>query len=352
MPIGILSLFLTNRMVEDPPFLKKEQERRRGIRADYVGLGLITLAIASLQIVLDKGQEADWFGSSWITATAILAAYAFLIWIVWEWHHPNPVVDIRLFRRRNFATAMFFSFAVGIVLFGTTFMIPQFLQVELGYPAVKAGEALAGGGFAMICMLPIVGTLVSRVDPRKLMAFGFISISAAMYYMSTVFSLTMDFRMAFLIRTLQLAGLAFIFVPQNVLAYVGVPREKNNQISSMNSFMRNVGGSIGIALISTYISRIGQQRRGSLTAHTAPGSPAFENMTNGLAAQLHSQGAGSVEATRQAHGMISAMIDRQATTLGYVQVISFLSLMLIALVPFLLIMKRNKPAVGEQAVMH
>jgi len=352
VPIGILSLFLTNRMVEDPPFLKKEQERRRGIRADYVGLGLITLAIASLQIVLDKGQEADWFGSSWITATAILAAYAFLIWIVWEWHHPNPVVDIRLFRRRNFATAMFFSFAVGIVLFGTTFMIPQFLQVELGYPAVKAGEALAGGGFAMICMLPIVGTLVSRVDPRKLMAFGFISISAAMYYMSTVFSLTMDFRMAFLIRTLQLAGLAFIFVPQNVLAYVGVPREKNNQISSMNSFMRNVGGSIGIALISTYISRIGQQRRGSLTAHTAPGSPAFENMTNGLAAKLHSQGAGSVEATRQAHGMISAMIDRQATTLGYVQVISFLSLMLIALVPFLLIMKRNKPAVGEQAVMH
>ena len=352
VPIGILSLFLTNRMVEDPPFLKKEQERRRGIRADYVGLGLITLAIASLQIVLDKGQEADWFGSSWITATAILAAYAFLIWIVWEWHHPNPVVDIRLFRRRNFATAMFFSFAVGIVLFGTTFMIPQFLQVELGYPAVKAGEALAGGGFAMICMLPIVGTLVSRVDPRKLMAFGFISISAAMYYMSTVFSLTMDFRMAFLIRTLQLAGLAFIFVPQNVLAYVGVPREKNNQISSMNSFMCNVGGSIGIALISTYISRIGQQRRGSLTAHTAPGSPAFENMTNGLAAKLHSQGAGSVEATRQAHGMISAMIDRQATTLGYVQVISFLSLMLIALVPFLLIMKRNKPAVGEQAVMH
>ena len=147
VPIGILSLFLTNRMVEDPPFLKREQERRRGIRADYVGLGLITIAIASLQIVLDKGQESDWFSSRWITALIILSAYAFLIWIVWEWNHPNPVVDIRLFQRRNFATAMFFSFTLGIVLYGTTFMIPQFLQVQLGYSAVKAGEALAGGGF-------------------------------------------------------------------------------------------------------------------------------------------------------------------------------------------------------------
>ena len=352
VPIGILSLFLTNRMVEDPPFLKREQERRRRIRADYVGLGLITLAIASLQIVLDKGQEADWFGSPWITATTILSAYAFLIWIVWEWHHPNPVVDIRLFQRRNFATAMFFSFTIGIVLYGTTFMIPQFLQVELGYPAVKAGEALAGGGFAMICMLPIVGALVSRVDPRKLMAFGFISISAGLYYMSTVFSLTMDFRMALLIRTLQLFGLAFIFVPQNILAYVGVPREKNNQISSMNSFMRNVGGSIGIALISTSISRIGQQRRAFMVAHTAPGSPAFENMTNGLSETLKRQGASSADATRQAHGMVSALIDRQATTLGYVEVISILAVIILALVPFLLIMKRNKPAVGDQAVIH
>lgn len=352
VPIGILSLFLTNRMVEDPPFLKREQERRRGIRADYMGLGLITIAIASLQIVLDKGQEADWFSSHWITALTILSVYAFLIWIIWEWHHANPVVDIRLFQRRNFATAMFFSFTLGTVLYGTTFMIPQFLQVLLGYSAVKSGEALAGGGFAMICMLPIVGTLVSRVDPRKLMAFGFISISAAMYYMSSVFTLTMDFPMAFLIRTLQMLGLAFIFVPQNVLAYVGVPREKNNQISSMNSFMRNVGGSIGIALISSSISRIGQQRRGSLTAHTAPGSPVFENMTNGLAQTLQRQGAGRVEAMQKAHGMMSLLIERQAATLAYVDVISMLALIVLTLVPFLLIMKRNKPAVGEQAVLH
>jgi DHA2 family multidrug resistance protein len=237
-------------------------------------------------------------------------------------------------------------------LYGTTVMIPQFLQVQLGYPAVVAGEALAGGGFAMLLALPFVGTMVSRVDPRKMMAFGFVSISAAMYYMSTLFSLTMDFRAAFLMRTLQMFGLAFIFVPQNVLAYVGVPREKNNQISSMNSFMRNVGGSIGIALISTSIARVAQRRRYSMVAHTTPGTPPYEGLVAGLTETFKAKGAGSVDATRQAHGLVSFMIDRQATTLAYVEVISILAVIILCLVPFLLIMKRPRAAVGEQTVIH
>ena len=352
VPIGIISLLLSSRLIEDPPFLKKEQERRRGIKADYIGLALITLAIGSLQMVLDKGQEQDWFSSRWIITGILVSVYAFLVWIVWEWHHPNPVVDLQLFRLRNFATAMFFSFTVGVVLFGTTFMIPQFLQVQLGYPAVVAGEALAGGGFAMILMLPIVGVLVSRVDPRKLMAVGFITISASMFYMSRVFSLTMDFRMAFLIRSLQMVGLAYIFIPQNILAYVGVPREKNNQVSSMNNFMRNVGGSIGIALISTSISRIGQQRRVFLAAHSSPGSPAFEGISGGLTQTLVAQGINRPDAVRKTYGMLSYLMDNQATTLGYVQVISILALLLLALLPFLLIMRRNKPAQGEQMAIH
>jgi DHA2 family multidrug resistance protein len=352
VPIGILSLFLTNRLVEDPPFLKIEQQRRRGIRADYVGLGLITIAIASLQIALDKGQEADWFSSPWITGLVVMAIYAFLVWIVWEWHHPNPVVDIRMFQRRNFATAMFFSFTLGIVLYGTTFMIPQFLQVQLGYSAVKSGEALAGGGFVMICMLPIVGILVSRIDPRKMMAFGFICISAALYHMAIVFNPAMDFTTATLLRTYQMFGLAFIFVPQNVLAYVGVPREKNNQISSMNSFVRNVGGSIGIAVIATSLSRIAQQRRHTLVGKTAPGTPAYERMVGGLTQMLIGHGSSSADATHQAYGMVSGMIDRQATTLAYVEVVSMMAVVIICLVPFLLIMKRNKPAAGEQTVVH
>jgi DHA2 family multidrug resistance protein len=352
VPVGILSLFLTNRIVEDPPFLKREQERRRNIRADYVGLGLITIAIASLQIALDKGQELDWFSSRWIVSLFILAVYAFAVWIMWEWYHPNPVVDIHLFRNRNFATAMLFSFMLGITLYSTTVMIPQFLQVQLGYSAVKAGEALAGGGFMMICMLPIAGTLASRVDPRKLMAFGFFAISSALYYMSSQFSLTMDFRTALLLRTFQMLGLAFIFVPQNVLAYVGIPREKNNQISSMNSFVRNIGGSIGIAVITASISRIGQQRRSTLIAHTTPGTPAYEGIMGGLIQRMKSQGFDATEATRHAYALLSAMIERQAATLAYVEVIFILAVILIVLVPIPLMMKSTKPEKGERAAMH
>jgi DHA2 family multidrug resistance protein len=167
-----------------------------------------------------------------------------------------------------------------------------------------------------------------------------------------LFSLTMDFRAAFLMRTLQMFGLAFVFVPQNVLAYVGIPREKNNQISSMNSFMRNVGGSIGIALISTSIARIATRRRVSMVARATPGTPPYEGLVAGLSQTLQGKGAGSVDATRQAHGLVSFIIDRQATTLAYVEVISILAVIILCLVPFLLIMRRNRPAAGEQTAVH
>ena len=217
--------------------------------------------------------------------------------------------------------------------------------------AVTAGFVV---GAAMVTERagPIVGALVSRIDPRKLMAFGFIAISASLLYMSSIFTNTMDFRTAFMMRAYQMLGLAFIFVPQNVLAYIGIPREKNNQISSMNSFMRNVGGSIGIALITTSISRIGQQRRNDLVAHTTPGSPAYERLVGGLTQTLKNQGASATDARQQAYGLVSGLIDRQATTLAYVEVISILAVIVICLVPFLLIMKRSKQPSGEQPVMH
>jgi DHA2 family multidrug resistance protein len=352
VPVGVLSLYLTNRVVEDPPYLQREQARRRSIPGDYIGLGLLTTAIASLQIVLDKGQESDWFSARWITAMTILAGYAFVVWIIWEWHHPNPVVDIRLFQKRNFATAMFFSFILGFVLLGTTFMLPQLLQVQLGYSAVRAGEALAGGGFVMICMLPIVGLLVTRVDPRALIGFGFTMISAALYYMATHINLDMDFGTAFTMRAFQMFGLAFIFVPQNTLAYVGIPREKNNQISSMNSFVRNIGASIGIALISASISRVGTMHRVYLIGQTTPGSSAFENLRGGLTQTLQDKGANHVDATRQAYGMIANMIQRQATTMAYVDVLGFLALMVICLVPLVSIMRKPKTGTTDQAPAH
>ena len=167
VPVGLISLFLTNKMVEDPPYLAKERERVRGKRVDWWGLGLIALGISSLQLVLDKGQQKDWFSTHWITVTFIIAIVSLTAWIVWEWRHPDPIVDIRLFKHRNFATAIFFTFVLGITLFGTTVMLPEFLENLLGYPAVAAGEALAGGGFIMMLMMPLAGALAGRVDPKN-----------------------------------------------------------------------------------------------------------------------------------------------------------------------------------------
>ncbi len=349
VPIGIISLLLTSRMVEDPPWLNKLRALGRQ-RIDYIGLGLIVVAIGCLQIVLDKGQESDWFHSTWITVTLAVAIYTLFAWVVWEWFHPEPIVDIRLFQNRNFATAMFFTFVLGTVLFGTTVVIPQFLQLLLGYPAVKAGEAMAGGGIAMMFMMPIAGQLVSRVDPRAMMAAGFLSTAGALYYMLSHLSLQMDFGTAAMLRTLQAVGLPLIFLPSNTLAYVGIPREKGGQVASMNSFVRNIGGSIGIAVISSSITRQVAKHQSYMVAHASPGNAPFDRMASAMNQLMMSHG---VERPSQhAYARVAGVIAGQATTLAYIDVISALTLMVVALVPFVLIMRRPKSGQARRTVAH
>jgi MFS transporter, DHA2 family, multidrug resistance protein len=353
VPVAILSLFLTQRLVEDPPYLKTEREKSRGFRVDYVGLGLIALGIGCLQLVLDKGQEEDWFASSWITVSLIAGIALLVSWAIWEWRHPAPIVDIKLFKKRNFATAMFFTFMLGTVLYGTTVVIPQFLQNLLGYSAMKAGEALAGGGFVMLVMMPVAGWLVSRMDPRLMMACGFTSIAWALNYMATHLSLGMDFGTAAMLRTYQTIGLPFIFLPSNTLAYVGVPREKNNQVSGMNAFVRNIGGSIGIALITTFLTRQSQKHQNVLVAHTTPGSAPFESLVQALTGRFQQAGASLADASAQAYAQVYRIIQAQAATLAYIDVVSVLILVIVCLVPLVFLMQRPKHQnKDEQTPMH
>jgi DHA2 family multidrug resistance protein len=340
VPIGILSLYLTHKLVEDPPYLIAERAKGRP-KIDFPGLGMLVLGIGCLQMALDKGQEKDWFSTTWIAVLFVVAIYTLIVWVVWEYYHPSPIVEIRLFKNRNFSTAMFFTFVLGIVLFGTTVVIPQFLQLLLGYPAVKAGEAMAGGGFMMLLMMPIAGQLVSRVDPRGMMCFGFLATAAALYYMATHLSLQLDFGTAAMLRTYQTIGLAFIFLPSSILAYVGTPREKNNQISAMNSFVRNIGGSIGIALISTMLTRQAQKHQVYMSAHTGPGSTAFLQMASGLTQTLAQKGVGHPQ--QQAYERISGIVVGQATTLAYVDIITVMAVVVALLSPLVMIMRRPKP---------
>jgi MFS transporter, DHA2 family, multidrug resistance protein len=351
VPISLLSLFLTQRLVEDPPYLKIEQERRRGVRIDYVGLGLISLAVGCLQMTLDKGQELDWFASHWIVAGVCVATIVFAVWVFWEWRHPNPIVELKLLKNRNLATAISFMFVLGFVLYGTTVLIPQFLQLLMGYPAVAAGEALAGGGFIMMLTMPISGALVSRLDPRAMMSFGFAATATALYYMANHLSLGMDFGTIAMLRVYQTMGLAFIFIPSNVLSYVNIPRENNNQVSSMINFVRNIGGSVGIALVSTYITRTAQIRQYYLSSNLRDTNPKFRQMLNGISSTLQSHGLNPDEALRQAYARMSLMVQQQATSLAYKDVVSVLAVLVACLIPLTFIMKRP-PSHGTPPPAH
>ncbi len=352
VPITILSLYLTHRFVEDPPHLKAEQARRKGMKIDFIGLGLVALGIGCLQYVLDKGQEKDWFASHWITGFLVAAVIILVFWVIWEWRHENPIVELKLLKNRNFATAVFFMLVLGFVLYGTTVLIPEYLQLLLGYPAVKAGEALAGGGAIMMVAMPISGMLVSRTDPRRVMAFGFTATAIALYYMSSHLTLGMDFGTIARLRIYQTMGLAFIFIPSNVLSYVNIPREKNNQISSMINFVRNIGGSIGIAMVSTYVTRRTQQWQSYLSANTQNGNPQFRAMADGIAATLRHHGVSSVMATQQAYGRIELMLRQQAASLAYRDMISTMAIAVICLVPLVFIMKRPPVAHGDLPPAH
>jgi DHA2 family multidrug resistance protein len=241
---------------------------------------------------------------------------------------------------------------LGIVLYGTTVLIPQYLQLLMGYSAQSAGEALAGGGFIMMLMMPISGFLVSKMDQRLMMSFGFAATATALYYMTTHMTLGMDFRTAAMLRVYQVAGLAFIFIPSNTLSYVDVPREKNNQISSMISFIRNIGGSIGIALISTFITRGTQTRMTYLSGHMNNANPRFRDMLEGTATTLRAQGMSPTDAMHQAYGRMAGLLQQQATALAYTDVVSWMAVAVACLVPLTFLMKRPPKGGTDAPPMH
>jgi len=247
VPVGILSLILTSRMVEDPPWIDDAQERAKHSPVDYMGLGLIAVGLGALQVVLDKGQREDWMASHFIQIFSSVTVVALLGFVVWEFHEQHPILNLRLLKTRNFAVSNVLMFTLGFVLYGTTVLIPQFLQTVLGYTAQLAGMALSPGGLVVMAMMPVVGMLVSRVDPRKLITLGFIALAAAMFHMTSLY-LGVDFKTAMMYRIWQSVGLAFLFVPINTLCYVGVPQEQNNQISSMINLMRNLGAALEFRL--------------------------------------------------------------------------------------------------------
>jgi DHA2 family multidrug resistance protein len=344
IPVGVLSFLLATRVVEDPPWLK--QERRAGIGIDYIGLGLIVIGVATFQMVLDKGQQKDWFADPLITVMFCIGAPALVAFFLWEWYHPDPIVDVRLLKNRNFGTAVFFSFILGIVLFGSTVLIPQFLQTSLGYTAELAGLALSPGGIVLMFMMPVAGKLTqTKIDPRLLIAFGFL-VTAVTLHLFTVVYLGISFATMVILRMVQVIGMPFIFIPISILNYVGVPREKNNQVSGISNFARNMGGAMGTSLIETFLARQNQMHQVALTSHATNANPHFQQLLQMLQSAYFAYGYGPAESAKKALATAYQMIHAQASALSFVNSFWMMAVIVLCLVPLPFIMRRPKP--GEQ----
>jgi DHA2 family multidrug resistance protein len=352
VPISLISLYMTQRFVEDPPYLKQERIKARKAGIDYTGLALVALGIGTLQMVLDKGQEEDWFGSHYILGGTIIASVVLITWVWWEWRHPHPIVELKLLKRRNLATAMLSMVMLGAVLYGTTTLLPEFLQTLMGYSAKQAGECMALGGFLMMITMPMAGVLTGKLDARYLLVIGYASVSLGLYHMATHLSLGMDFGTAAMLRTYQVAGLAFIFIPSNVLCYAGIPREKNNQVASMMNFVRNIGGSAGIAIVSTMVTRSTQRRQNYMSANMQYGNMRFREMVEGLSATLRGQGVSAPDATHQAYGRLAMMMQQQASALAFRDVVATLAVVVMCLVPLAFIMKKPADAIRDAPPPH
>ena len=337
LPIGLLSLYLSNRMVEDPPHLKLRKEQSKHLKVDFMGLGLVALGVGCLEFTLDKGQEKDWFGSQMIVTFAILAVATLVFFAFWEWNHPDPIVDLKLLKNRNFGTAVFLQLVLGMVLFGSTVLIPQYLQGLLGYTAELAGQVLSPAGFVMMAMMFVAGRSLGKLDPRLMVCLGYLVTAAGLYNLTRL-DLNASFGTVTLWRMLQVIGLPFIFIPISTLNYVGVPTNKMNQISSLSNFARNLGGSAGTALLTTFLARNAQVNQVTLAANVNSNSVPYRIYMDRMKEMLEAHGMSAASATQTAIGQAYQQMLAQASMLSYRNAFAILAgtIFLLSPLPFLM----------------
>ena len=316
LPVGLLALFLVRLLIEDPPYLKGL--RRAGIRFDYIGVGLLALGVGALQIMLDKGQEDDWFGSGFIVALALVAGVCLIALVVWEWNAPNPIIDLRLVTNRNFLSANVMMFILGVLMFSSLVMMPQFLQTGLGYTSARAGMVLSGGAIVMLITMPTVGRLAAKVQARYLVAFGWLCMAGALFYTTTRLDLLVSFTSMTWLAVMQRVGLAFLFVPVTLVAYIGLPPEANNSVAGLINFVRNVGAGVGTSFVTTMIARRSLFHQTVLTEHATAASQPFQQTLDSLVARFVHLGSAAYDAHARAYAVIYRTLQSQAMTLAYI----------------------------------
>ncbi len=344
VPVGMLLVPLVSAMVHDPAHAVAERIERwkRGIRIDTIGFGLLVVGLGCLQILLDKGEELDWFGSPLIVALAAASAVGMVSFVLWELGQDDPIVDLRLLADRNFGTANLLMFMLGVVLLGSTVLLPLMVQELFGYTATLAGLVITPGGFAIMLAMPMVGRLINVFDVRVMIAAGMLISAGAMHMMSDFTPQTayVSFMVA---RIVQALGLSLLFIPINTSAYVGLPREKSSQASAIINLSRNLGGSVGISVMVTLLSRFGQVHQTTLVGHVSLLSPQYRGAVASLAATMGRHGADTVTALQRAQGTIAGMVQSQAALLAFLDDFRLLAGLFVVLAPVVFLMRRPAP---------
>jgi DHA2 family multidrug resistance protein len=336
LPIGLLALLLILSFIEDPPYL----ERSRFHRMDYIGFAFMSIGLAALQIMLDKGQEEDWFASSGIRTLAIVSVVAMVGFIVRELVTDEPIVSFAVFRERNFAVGTVLVTMLGVVLYGTTAMLPLFLQTLLGYPALDSGLAVSPRGFGALFSAFIVGRLIGVVDSRILLALGF----GALGFSGWMYShLTLDIAMSNVVIASVINGAAtgLIFVPLSTLALGLVPRERMGNATGIYNLMRNIGAGVGISLMTTVLARRAQVHQATLAAHVTPYDPTTQQWLQSAQRALTARD-NPFAAPAQALGLLYNTVLRQATLLAFLDNFQLIMLAALACLPLLFLFRRTR----------
>jgi len=350
LPVGLLVLGLIFRFVEDPPFLRRFKPGE--MRFDYVGFSLLMVGVSALQIFLDKGQEDDWFGSRFITVLVVASVVCLGALVVWEWRQKQPIVDVKLFKMINFSSACVMMFIAGAVVFSATVLMPQFLQLLMGYTAQQAGLVVSAGAGMMMITMPIVGILTSKMPAKYLIAVGWIASAAGLFFTTRLLSLGIGFGTASEIMVMQFAPLGFIFVPAITVSYFGVPQDKNDAVSGLTNFMRNIGSSVGASIVTTILSRRQQFHLARLSEHLGPTSPALTTSFQALTAYAHRIGASNQQAQAISLGMVYRSLMAQAAALSYIDTYVALGGAAAAMFFLSFLLKSNDPKHPEVVTSH
>ncbi len=334
IPVGIASILMTEFFIFDPPYIRRSEG---GI--DYWGMGMLAVAMGSLQIMLDKGQEDDWFGSRFITTLLVVAIVALIAFVIREFRTAHPVVDLHVFKERTYATGVFLMTIVGFVLYGSLVLLPIWLQTLLGYPALQAGWALAPRGVGSFLMMPVVGAIMPKLDARRFLIFGLLGGGATLWAFSLL-NLQSGYWDFFWPQFVQGLSLACLFVPLTTITMGPIPKERMGNATSLFNLLRNLGGSFGIAASTAMVAHYGQVHTNYLVAHITPSSLPAAQALGGMQSTLHAAGSDSATARLQSFAELYGAIERQASILSFIDTFRILTVLFIIVVPLVLLMKR------------